>query len=54
MTIGLFEVEKIARQTLFKACWRSMAKEMKIFGYDEDEGSNLNVMRNALKSIMGL
>jgi hypothetical protein len=47
-------VEKIARQTLFKACWTSMAKENKILGYDKDEGSNLNVMTNALKSIISL
>jgi hypothetical protein len=47
-------VKTIARQTLFKACWTSMAIEKKILGYDKDEGSNLKVMTNALKAIMSL
>jgi hypothetical protein len=55
VTIGLFETKEIIRQALvqsLKKLFNIYNLKEKIISYVKDEGSNLNAMINALKSIV--
>ncbi len=55
MTIGLFEAIETTRQALAKSLIELLDKyslRKKFIAYVKDEGSNLNVMIGALKSVI--
>jgi hypothetical protein len=55
VTIGLFEATKTTRQALAKSLTKLLNKyslRKKIITYVNDEGSNFNVMINALKFVV--